>query len=217
MKKKFRKKNKKNGVLILILVFVFVFFLSILALKVFEKKVFPSLQEISHTRSMAIANEIINHCVQNVLSEKPLTTEDFITITDSNNTYTANTQQINLFCARLNDEMNRAMQTLPNEKILIPLGSALNTNFFANYGPNIPFTLMPAGAVTSDYETSFTSEGINQINYKVWVNLSFEIQIANPLYQEKIEFTKKIMIIDTIISGKVPDYFYNSGQNKNIY
>ena len=215
MKKKFRKKNKKNGAFILILVFIF--FLSILALKQFEKNVKPSLQEISHTRSMAIANEIINHCVQNVLSEKPLTSEDFITITDSNHTYTANTQQINLFCTRLNDEMNSAMQTLPYEKILIPLGSALNTNFFANYGPNIPFTLMPAGAVTSDYETAFTSQGINQINYKVWVNLSFEIQIANPLYQEKLQFTKKIMIIDTIISGKVPDYFYSTGQNENIY
>ncbi|HBF64872.1 MAG TPA: hypothetical protein DDW34_02835 [Clostridium sp.] len=101
--------------------------------------------------------------------------------------------------------------------MLIPLGAALDSAFFANHGPKIPFTLMPVGAVTSDYETSFTSAGINQINYKIWVNLSFELQIANPLFKEKIVFSKKIMLIDTIISGKVPDYFFGTGQNKNIY
>jgi len=122
-----------------------------------------------------------------------------------------------MFCTQLNNEINAAMQTLPNERILIPLGAALDSAFFANHGPKIPFTLMPVGAVTSDYETSFTSAGINQINYKIWVNLSFELQIANPLFKEKIVFSKKIMLIDTIISGKVPDYFFGTGQNKNIY
>lgn len=217
MRKKFQKKNKKNGALILLFTFVFVFFITIISLKQFEKQIVPSLQEISHTRSMALANELINHCVQTVLTDLPLSTEDFLTITETNNTYTANTQQINMFCTRLNNEINTALQDLPKERILIPLGAGLDITFFANQGPKIPFTLMPVGAVTSDYETSFTSAGINQINYKIWVNLSFELQIANPLYKEKITFTKKIMLIDTIISGKVPDYFLGTGQNKNIY
>lgn len=218
MKKKNRKKNKTLHMLSFIIIFIFAFFLTIFVLCQFEKKIVPSLQEISHARSVAIANDIINDCIQNMLTVQPLTTEDFISLTDGGtNTYTTNTQQINLFCTRLNKEINTAMQALPNEEINIPLGGGLNSSFFSNWGPEIPFTLMPAGGIASDYETSFLSAGINQINYKIWINLSLDIQIVNPFYHEKITLTKKIMLVDTIISGKVPDHFFSTGQNQNIY
>lgn len=214
MKKKLRKRNKNNGVTSLVIIFVSVFFLTIFILSQFEKKVVPSLQEISHNHSMAIANDIIDDCIQTLMAELPLSSKDFITLTDQENgTYSTNTQQINLFCTRLNKKINSAMQSLPNEEILIPLGAVTKSNFFANWGPKIPFTLMPAGAITSDYETSFVTAGINQVNYKIWINLTLDIQIVNPLYHEKITLTKKIMLVDTIIGGKVPDHFFHMGQN----
>ncbi|WP_304509413.1 sporulation protein YunB [Anaerotignum sp.] len=210
MKKK--KRKKKNGMLTLSLIFICTFFLTILVLYHMEKKIVPSLQEISHNRSTALANDIINNCIQDMMNEQSLSCEDFLIATDSENpTYSTNTQQINLFCANLNKKINTAMQTLPYEKIQIPLGAASNSNFFANWGPQIPFTLMPGGEINSDYETSFVTAGINQVNYKIWINLSLEIQIVNPLYSEKITLTKKIMLVDTIIGGKVPDLFFSAG------
>lgn len=209
MKKKKHKKNK--GMFTLFIIFICTFFLTILVLYHMEKKIVPSLQEISHNRSMAIANDIINDCIQDMMMEESLSSEDFLVITDKENpTYSTNTQKINLFCANLNKKINAEMQTLPYEKILIPVGAASNSNFFANWGPQIPFTLMPAGEISSDYETSFITAGINQINYKIWINLSIEIQIVNPLYSEKVTLTKKIMLVDTIIGGKVPDLFISS-------
>jgi sporulation protein YunB len=161
---------------------------------------------------MGLANDIINDCIQDMMTEQALSLEDFLVVIDKENpTYSTNTQQINLFCANLNKKINTAMQTLPYEKILIPLGAASNSNFFANWGPQIPFTLMPGGEITSDYETSFVTAGINQINYKIWINVAIEIQIVNPLYSEKITLTKKIMLVDTIIGGKVPDLFFSAG------
>ena len=213
MKKKYRKKNKASSFFSLIIFFVIAFFLTILVLCQLEKKIVPSLQEISHTRSMAIANDIIDDCIQSLMEELPLSTEDFITITDKeNSTYSTNTQQINLFCTNLNKKINTALQNLPNEEILIPLGAVSKTNFFANWGPKIPFTLMSGGKITSDYETSFITAGINQVNYKIWINLSIDIQIVNPLYHEKITLTKKIMLVDTIIGGKVPYHFFSVSQ-----
>lgn len=210
MKKK--KRKKKSGLLTLSIIFICAFFLTILVLNHLEKKIVPSLQEISHNRSTALANTIINDCIQDMMTEQSLSSEDFLVETDSENpTYTTNTQLINLFCANLNKKINTAMQALPYEKIMIPLGAASNSNFFANWGPQIPFILMPGGEITSDYETSFVTAGINQTNYKIWINLSLEIQIVNPLYTEKIMLTKKIMLVDTIIGGKVPDLFFSGG------
>lgn len=208
MKRKTRKKN--NGLTSLIIIFISVFFLTMLILVQFEEKVVPSLQQISYNYSMAIANELIDECVQGMMDELSLTYMDLITLTDKEyGTYTTNTQQINLFCTTLNKNINTAMQNLPNEEISIPLGAVTNSNYFANFGPKIPFTLMPAGSVSSDYETSFVAAGINQVNYKIWINLSLDIQIVNPLYREKITLNKKIMLVDTIIGGRVPEYFFN--------
>ncbi|MDD4843662.1 MAG: sporulation protein YunB [Anaerotignum sp.] len=209
-----RKRKKNRGILSLVVIFICAFSLTILVLYKVEKKIMPSLQEISHNRSMAMANEVINDSIQKVIAEQTLSTDSFLVLTDKeNSTYSVDTQQINLFCTNLNKKINTAMQALPNERILIPLGAASNSNFFANWGPMIPFTLMPGGEILSDYETSFINAGINQINYKIWINLTLEIQIVNPLYTEKISLTKKIMLVDTIIGGKVPELYFTTGQN----
>ncbi|KXL53254.1 sporulation protein YunB [Anaerotignum neopropionicum] len=209
-----RRRKKINGILSLFIFFICAFLLTIFVMYKIEMKVVPSLQEISHNRSMAMANEIINDSIQKVMAEQMPSSDTFLIMNDKENaTYSVNTQQINLFCTNLNKKINTAMQALPNERILIPLGAASKTNFFANWGPLIPFTLMPSGEITSDYETSFVTAGINQINYKIWINVTLEIQIVNPLYSEKISLTKKIMLVDTIIGGKVPGLYFSAGQN----
>ena len=48
---------------------------------------------------------------------------------------------------------------------------------------SLTFTLLPQGIVDVDYETSFESVGINQINYKIWITISVDIKMA----QERTE------------------------------
>lgn len=220
MRKKYNKKNKRlnHPIFSLWLLFFIVFSLTILAFYQFEKKMIPSLQQISHMRTRTLANSIVDDALTTVMKEMPLTTEDFITTTEGITMgYSANTQIINEFCTKLNQKINESMMVLPEEKILIPIGAASNLNIFANFGPQIPFSLLPAGAVSSDYETSFVAAGINQLNYKIWINVSLDIQIVNPLYREKINLTKKIMLVDTIIGAEVPDYYFNMGEKMNGY
>lgn len=222
MGRKRRKKQHNPSKFYLIILFLLVFFTTIFLLYQLEQKITPPLKEISHTCSTAIANEILDACVAQVLTELPLSANDFITLThdgsgSSNPSYSANTREINLFCNRLSQAVNTAMQQLPEEKISIPLGALGENPLFANMGPGIPFTLMPAGKAVSDYETSFVSAGINQVNYKIWVNIAMDIQIVNPFFREKVTLTKKIMLVDAIIGGKVPEQFFSMGQNGNIY
>ena len=64
------------------------------------------------------------------------------------------------------------------------------------------------GAVDVGYETAFSSAGINQVNYKIWINISIELKIVNPLYQEPIQMQRKIMLADLIFKGKVPEHYF---------
>ena len=63
------------------------------------------------------------------------------------------------------------------------------------------------GAATVAYETSFSSAGINQINFKIWIDVSMEIKIVSPLWQQTMTVARKIMLVDTVISGTVPERY----------
>ena len=82
---------------------------------------------------------------------------------------------------------------------------------FSNTGPSIPFYLKPMGLASVDYETSFTAEGINQINFKIWINVAMDIKIVNPLRSETMSVSRKIMLVDTIINGTVPERYMTLG------
>ena len=123
-------------------------------------------------------------------------------------TYKANTALINQFCTDISICATNELQKYPKEMIRIPIGAASGFSLLANKGPSIPFTLQPISAVKTDYQTEFVSVGINQINYKIWLNLSMDMKVVNPLYQETITLSRKIMLCDLVFSGKVPEHYF---------
>lgn len=198
MKKKYRKYP-----LYLSLLVCTVLCLSISLFSFLEKRILPSLREISHMQCKSFANEFIDSAILRNLEEIDTTA----LLIQSEESYTANTALVNQFCAQLSKEITNGLNQLPDEVIRIPIGAASNISFFANLGPEIPYTLLPMGAVKVDYDTDFASVGINQINYKIWLNISLELKIVNPLYQETVLMERRLMLADLVFGGKVPEHY----------
>lgn len=178
--------------------------LSLALFSILEKRFLPPLQEISHMQCKAFANDIIDTAAMENLQEIDVSA----LLLQNGESYTANTALVNQFCALLSADITSSLNELPKEVIYIPLGAATNLSFFANMGPKIPFTLLPMGAVKVDYVTDFNSVGINQINYKIWLDISMEMKIVNPLYQETLTMERKIMLADLVFGGKVPEHYF---------
>lgn len=201
------KKRRKHKYRFLFL-FPVVLCLSFLLLAFLESRFLPPLKEISHMQCKALANSIIDAATVTILEDTDFSASFLLIREEGGESYTANTALVNRFCSLLSQEVTEGFENLPKEVIHIPIGAATKWSFFANTGPEIPFTLIPMGAVKADYETDFSSVGINQINYKIWLNLSMEIKIVNPLYQETLTLERKIMLADLIFSGKIPEHYF---------
>ncbi len=209
MRKKQRKRKKRfSFFIILIFLFLGTFLAAFLGLHVIEKSFLPPLREISHIQCKTLANQMIDKAVADMLQEMDFSASSLLLKGTDGESYTADTSLVNQFCSLLSAEITASLMELPKEVIRIPMGAATNTTFFANMGPKIPFTLLPMGAVKVDYETSFRSVGINQINYKIWLQISIDLKIVNPLYQETLTMERKIMLADLIFSGKVPEHYF---------
>lgn len=197
------RKHRKKYYLIL-----FLYLLSVLwSISFLEHRLLPPLKEISHMQCRTMANQIIDTAATEILQEMELSDALLLQHQDTEG-FTANTVLVNQFCTRFSERITKGLSVLPEEKIRIPLGAATNWSFFANTGPKIPFTLLPMGHAKVDYSSEFYAVGINQVNYKIWLDISAEIKVVNPLYQEYITLERKIMLADVVFSGKVPEHYF---------
>ena len=208
MKKKSNKIKKK---------FILIFFsviLFILSISILDTILIPPLKEISHIQCKSLANKVIDASATELLNEFDLAENNLIH--DESEGYSANVALINQFCTSFSSKITEKLSLLSDEKICIPLGTITDWSFFANKGPSIPFTLLPMGSTKVDYISTFQSVGINQVNYKIWLNIFIELKIVNPLYHESITMQRKIMLADIVFSGKVPDHYFQMG-NQSEY
>lgn len=214
MHRKYRKKRRKFFFPFPLLLFSGVLALGFFSLRQMERKFLPPLIEISHMQSKSIANEIIDLAAERALAEMQLSADSLLVQNSEGGSpsYAADTTQINRFCTLLSRSASQSLAELPKEVIRIPLGASTNIAYLANLGPDISFTLLPQGAVNVDYETSFESVGINQINYKIWIIISVDMKIVNPLYQETLSMRRKFMLADLVFGGKVPEYYFQMGK-----
>ncbi len=205
MRKKFTY-TKQKITTILMLIILFFILGALLFLYGFEQKMLPTLQEIAYMESKAVANDMIDDSLQVILQDSQWTSTEFFTMSQGEYTnYSANTTAINLFCSKLTQSINQNLYNVPEVEVSIPIGSITDISMFSNVGPEVCFSLLPAASVISDYETTFESAGINQLHYKLWITLTMEFQIVNPIYHETISMERNIMLVDTIIGGKVPE------------
>lgn len=207
------KKKKKIPFFIKFIVF-FLLLSSLLfsLLMLYDSKIFKTVVEISHIQSKSTANTIIDHAVQNTIKELNITSSDFFIEKQQNSSsVSVNTILINTFCTAVSMGITQGMEQIADEYISIPIGVITGIEMFSNIGPHIPFYIKPMGIASVDYDTSFTAEGINQINFKIWLNVAMDIKIVNPLRSETMSVSRKIMLVDTVINGTVPERYTTIG------
>lgn len=174
-----------------------------------EKYIMPAAADICLIQAKETANNIINSAVDEVLKEKSEGGRNILSLESENGTtmIMADTISINLICAEISSSITEKIANMENNIVKVPYGAASGIGIFANSGPDLEFEIMPAGDTTVDYETEFTSAGINQTNYKIWLTVNITISLVNPIYDRNISMNRKIMLADTIIKGDLPSNY----------
>lgn len=180
-----------------------------LGLRFFDLRLTEIAEEMSRLESKTAANRVIDSALERTLSLLSMEADDFYFANKSNpDGISADTIAINRFCTTLSSQITKELEMLNDEKIQVPMGSITGVELFANWGPDIPFSMQPKGAAQVDYETKMESSGINQMHFQIWINISLEIRIVNPLHEESIPMTRKIMLVDTVFGGDVPNEYF---------
>ena len=117
--------------------------------------------------------------------------------------------------SRLINKLVLAFATKMEEEYTLGDTMVIPVNFGVLTGSRIlsqlPYTadirIMPLSMTKFQAETEFTSEPINQTRYKVYCSVSSEIQILAPFSRKTAQITRKVLLAEAIIVGRVPDSY----------
>ena len=201
------KKHRSKSILPSFLLFFGIFFLAVSCFSYLDRGLSRISTEISAYQAQNALVSIIDKALTDTIAESSLSAGDFL-MENTDGAIAANAIGINQFCAALSEKLTVALEELEKERIPVPIGALSGTEFLANFGPSLTFVLQPAGIAQVDYETALEESGINQMHFQIWLKVSAQIRVVNPLHEETFPIERRIMLADLVFSGDVPSHYF---------
>ncbi|MCL1844892.1 MAG: sporulation protein YunB [Defluviitaleaceae bacterium] len=177
----------------------------------FDRQILPLVLQEAELRMQTEINNVINYVVHEIIVANEVTAADFIIQSqlgpDAKPTLSVNTVLANEICNAAAQAISHRLGNLEPEIVSVPFGMVLGLDTLAQTGPRFSFTMAPVGNALVNYESSFTAVGINQTHFSVWLTVESVVRIINPVQSSEIHVTRQVSLVDTIISGGVPDTF----------
>ena len=119
----------------------------------------------------------------------------------------ADTVEINLLQAKLNQAVTSSLQQLGESEIGVPLGTILGLQVLAGRGPTIHFKIIPVSFVESEIVNKLESSGINQTQHQIFIHMKVNMSAIIPGYSTTTTVENDVCIAETLIVGLVPDKY----------
>ena len=177
-----------------------------------QAKLRPLVAEAARTQAQNTITAVLEHAVVEGLARREVGYSDLVTIQrDESGAITAlttDTAALNLLRAELVSEVLQALEGIDVSAIFIPLGSLLDFEPVWARGPSIQVRSMSVGTVTAEFESSFTSAGVNQTLHRIWLDLSVPVTVLLPGEKLEVPVHTRLCAAETVIVGEVPQAYF---------
>jgi sporulation protein YunB len=204
--------SKRHLFLLSLIIFTIISFQGYL---IVERNLEPALKGIADTYVKQIATLTINDAVSKKIAEDMSETKKFIEVEkDANGRVTLITfdhaKQARVV-TQVTQRANEELMKLSKEPIKIPMGQALDSNIFAQLGPDVPITLVPMGAAKADVEVKMEESGINVVTLTVILKIEADVRIVIPFTSKEAVVSTELPIESIVLPGEVPNVYFKNG------
>ena len=167
-------KSGRNGGMIRILILCAL--LAIAGLILLEQNLSQTLLDMSYAQAYSIAVDTVNRAVRECIGDGVDYDRLIETTVDAAGRVTlmqTNAGAMNRLASETALRAEQELNSIENQSVSIPLGSALGVKFLAGMGPYIHPRIIPIGAVSTGFESTFESaSGKRRTKRKLLRNLS---------------------------------------------
>ena len=213
---KYRRRKKIRRLTI-----VSIFCLFVLAVLLYlENVVNPVVVNLTRQEIFSLSTSAVSDAVYDVLSDSNITYDDLVEVEyngeDMVSVIHLNTVKLNVLARQFYQVAQNYLNKMGQNGVNIPLGAFTGLPFLSGVGPKVNIKLVPVGAMSSNFESSFLSAGINQTNHLLYINLNASVSLVLPAYSSTIDSVTEVLVTESVIVGAVPEV-YMSGESSLSY
>ena len=181
-----------------------------------EAKLRPVVAEIASAQAQNTMTAVVEGAVTADLAARNVSYADFITIQrDGGGAITALTTdmaRMNLLRAELTAAILESIAGVDVSDIEVPLGSLFDLEPLWAKGPSLRARAMTVGTVRTEFDSQFTSAGVNQTLHRIWLEVDVPMTLLLPGGEVETALHTRLCVAETVIVGKVPDTYLQVGQ-----
>lgn len=181
----------------------------IVAVVFFQKNVTKILYRLSEASVQSMTVLSVNEAVSETLER--IDYDSLITVTHGSDGavtgISANAQKVNLL-ARTTATLSMANLSARSENgIKVPVGAFTGIEFLAGFGPKVTFKIISVSRVSCEFDSAFSSAGVNQTRHGVYMDVEATVTVVMPSGSKEISSVTEVLVAESVIVGEVPDVF----------
>ena len=184
------------------------------AVRVTERALRPVLAAAARYQVRSQVTAAVEQWAARDLQERGVDYSDFVTITRNEageiTALSADMAQLNLLRAELSAHLLERLEDSQLE-LTVPVGSLLPLEPTWARGPELHLRALALGTASAEFESEFTSAGINQTRHRLWLELSVPVTVLLPGGGEEFTVDSRLCVAETVIVGQVPQTWFQTG------
>ncbi len=184
------------------------------AVRVTERALRPVLAAAARYQVRSQVTAAVEQWAARDLQERGVDYSDFVTITRNEageiTALSADMARLNLLRAELSAHLLERLEDSQLE-LTIPVGSLLPIEPTWARGPELHLRALALGTASAEFESEFTSAGINQTRHRLWLELSVPVTVLLPGGGEELTVDSRLCVAETVIVGQVPQTWFQTG------
>ena len=184
------------------------------AVRLTEHALRPVLSAAARYQVQSQVTAAVEQWAAQDLQERGVDYGDFVTITRNEageiTALSADMARLNLLRAELSAHLLERLEDSQLE-LTIPVGSLLPIEPTWARGPELHLRALALGTASAEFESEFTSAGINQTRHRLWLELSVPVTVLLPGGGEELTVDSRLCVAETVIVGQVPQTWFQTG------
>lgn len=212
------RQNRRTGRSKAIILISSVLLAVLIVMIVLNRNLMPALKSYSESRVHAAAANAMNQAILECMENSEQYTELTKAHLNGEKLYLlqADTRGMNMFAAECTERALEKIANIGEQGISIPVGTVSGISMLSGWGPKINVTFSPVGSVTSEFRSEFTSTGINQTLYRVYIRLTSTVSIVLPGLNATSTVLYEAAIIESVIIGDVPQVYTDVANEEDM-
>ena len=185
------------------------------AVRVTERALRPVLAAAARYQVRSQVTAAVEQWAARDLQERGVDYSDFVTITRNDAgeivSLSADMAALNLLRAELSAHLLAKLADSRSLDLAVPVGSLLPFEPTWARGPDLHLRALALGTASAEFESEFTSAGINQTRHRLWLELSVPVTVLLPGGGEEVAVDSRLCVAETVIVGQVPQTWFQTG------